>query len=46
MRLTPEQISRFEREGYLFLESVFSAEEAAMLRREADVVFASGREEV
>ncbi len=46
MHLAPEQISRFNRDGYLFLEGVFSAEEAAMLRREADIVFASGREEV
>jgi len=46
MQLTPEQVSRYHREGYLFLEGVFSAEEAALLRREADTVFASGREEV
>ena len=46
MQLTPEQVSRYDREGYLFLEGVFSKDEAALLRREADVVFASGREEV
>ena len=46
MQLTPEQVSRYERDGHLFLEGVFSAEEASMLRCEADVVFASGREEV
>ena len=46
MQLTAEQLSRFEREGYLFLENVFRPEEAALLRRAADRVLASGREEV
>ena len=46
MQLTPEQVSRYERDGHLFLEGIFSNEEAALLRSEADTVFASGREEV
>lgn len=46
MRLNPDQVERFRRDGYLFLESVFSAEETALLRHEADVVFADRREEV
>ena len=46
MKLTEQQIARFREEGYLFLPDVFSAEEAALLRREADAVYALDREEV
>ena len=46
MKLTDEQIRQFDEEGYLFLPDVFSAEEAALLRREADAVYALEREEV
>ena len=31
MKLMPEQIQRFEREGYLFFPSLFSREEIAVL---------------
>jgi ectoine hydroxylase len=40
MRLTGEQIERFEREGFLVLPGVFSSEEVAVLRQAMDEVFA------
>ena len=46
MKLTDAQVAQFETEGYLFLPDVFSVEEAALLRREADAVYALDREEV
>jgi ectoine hydroxylase len=46
MQLTPEQIQSFQRDGYLFLPGVFSANEATVLRRAANEVFALDREEV
>jgi ectoine hydroxylase len=46
MKLTPEQLEEFDREGYLFLPNTFSAEEAALLRREAARVYGLEREEV
>ena len=46
MRLLKKQIDRFEAEGYIFLPEVFSRHEAALLRREAEHVFALDREEV
>jgi ectoine hydroxylase len=46
MRLIRQQIERFEAEGYIFLPEVFTRHEAALLRREADRVFALDREEV
>jgi len=46
MRLDERQIAQFREEGYLFLPDVFSLEEAALLRREADAVYALDREEV
>ena len=46
MRLTPEQTQQFDRDGYVFLPGCFTSEEAALLRREADVVYSSDREEV
>ena len=46
MKLTDAQLGEFEREGYLFLPGVFSPEEAAYLRREADACYALDREEV
>jgi ectoine hydroxylase len=46
MKLTPEQIARFDDEGYIFLPECFSREEAALLKREADRVYALDREEV
>ena len=46
MNLTDEQLEQFEREGYLFLPSRFELTEAAMLRTEADRLFATDRQEV
>ena len=46
MRLLKKQIDRFDAEGFLFLPEVFSRHEAALLRREAEHVFALDREEV
>ena len=46
MKLTPEEIARFDEEGYLFWPSRFSAEEVAVLREAADEVYAMNREEV
>jgi ectoine hydroxylase len=46
MKLTQEQLSRFDEEGYLFLPECFSREEAALLKREAEAVYALDREEV
>lgn len=46
MRITDSQREQFDRDGYLFLPECFSREEAAVLRREADVVYATDREEV
>ena len=46
MKLTPEEIARFDEQGYLFFPSRFSAGEAAVLRHAADEVYAMDREEV
>jgi len=46
MKLTPEQLEEFDREGYLFLPKVFSPEETRLLRAEAERVYALDREEV
>ena len=46
MKLTPEQLEEFDREGYLFLPSVFTPEETALLREEATRVYTLDREEV
>ncbi|MCY4430419.1 MAG: proline hydroxylase, partial [Rhodospirillales bacterium] len=46
MKLSREELERFDNEGYLFRPSCFSAAEAAVLRRAADDVFAMDREEV
>ena len=46
MKLTPEEIARFDEQGYLFFPSRFSSDEAAVLRRAADEVYAMDREEV
>ena len=46
MKLTDEQLATFETEGYLFLPEVFSPAEAALLRAEADRVYALDRDEV
>ncbi len=46
MRLTKDQLQAFDREGYLFLQDVFSEAEATGLNREAQRVFAMERKEV
>jgi ectoine hydroxylase len=46
MKLTEAQIAEFEREGYLFLPNVFSAEEMALLTGEIPGMFAEDRSEV
>ena len=46
MKLTDEQLEQFSRDGYLFLPGTFTESEAAVLRTEADVLYATEREEV
>jgi len=46
MKLTDAQIAEFDREGYLFLPSTFSAEEIAVLKGELPGIFAQERDEV
>ena len=46
MKLTPQQLARFEEEGYLFIPSVFTPREVAVLKAAADEVYAMDREEV
>ncbi len=36
MVLSKQQLRQFDKEGYLFLPDLFSAEEIAILRREAE----------
>ncbi|MBX6370207.1 MAG: proline hydroxylase, partial [Rhodospirillales bacterium] len=46
MRLSQAQLEEFDREGYLFLPGVFTAEEVAILNRETPGIFAQDRQEV
>jgi len=46
MKLTDAQLAQFQRDGYLFLENVFSPDEIGVLRRHAADVYATDREEV
>ncbi|WP_299396333.1 phytanoyl-CoA dioxygenase family protein [Pelagibius sp.] len=46
MQLTDAQRADFDRDGYVFLPQVFSEQETAVLRSEAERVFALEREEV
>jgi ectoine hydroxylase len=46
MRLTPRQLSEFDEQGYLFLPDCFSDEEVAVLRMEAEAIYATDRKEV
>src|SRR3954471_6472422 len=46
MRLSPEQLRDFDEQGYLFLPDCFSDEEVAVLRREAEAIYRSDRQEV
>jgi len=46
VNLTDTQRRAYERDGYLFLPSLFPSAEAAVLRAEADRLYATEREEV
>jgi L-proline 4-hydroxylase len=46
MDLTAGQLAQFDRDGYVFLPEMFTAAEAAVLRAEADTIYAMDREEV
>lgn len=46
MQLTNDQLETFEKDGYLFFPSMFSSDEAHLLKREADAVYAMDRKEV
>ena len=46
MRLTRDEIARFDEDGYLFFPECFTAEEAAVLKAAANEVYAMEREEV
>jgi ectoine hydroxylase len=46
MVLSKQQLRQFEKEGYLFLPDLFSAEETAILRREAEAIFGVDRKEI
>ena len=46
MQLTQAQLSEFDEAGWLFLPDCFSAEEVAVLRTEAETIYASDREQV
>ena len=46
MELTQEQLEQFDREGYLFLPNLFSPEEAAFLKGEAETIYGMDRKEV
>jgi len=46
MKLNPAQIAEFEEQGYLFLPSVFSTEEMALVHDELPRIFAQDRSEV
>ena len=46
MQLTSEQLSTFDRDGYLFFPDSFNAEEAKVLKQAAEEVYRLEREEV
>ena len=46
MKLTTQQLAEFDEQGYLFLPGHFNDEESALLKREANKVYASDRKEV
>ncbi|MFZ5731520.1 MAG: phytanoyl-CoA dioxygenase family protein [Pseudomonadota bacterium] len=46
MKLTPAQLDQFHKEGWLFLPELFTQEEVAVLRREAEEIYKEQREEV
>jgi ectoine hydroxylase len=46
MDLTPAQLAEFDREGFIALPGLFRPDEVALLRREADAIYAQKRQEV
>lgn len=46
MRLTPQQIEAFERDGYLFFPSLFTPEEIGVLNAEVPRIYAEHRPEI
>jgi ectoine hydroxylase len=46
MKLTPEQLRGFDELGYLFMPECFTADEIAVLRREAEAIYKTDRQEV
>ena len=46
MKLTDQQVAHFHTEGYLFLPELFSPDEVAALRAEADGIYAEQRPEI
>jgi ectoine hydroxylase len=46
MELSAQQIEAFHREGYLFLPELFTPEEVAVLRDEAEAIYAADRPEI
>ena len=46
MHLTPAQLADFDREGFIALPALFTPNEVALLRREADRIYAETRQEV
>lgn len=46
MKLTDKALAEFEDNGYLFMPSLFTPEEAVLLKQEANHVYASDRKEV
>ncbi|SLN30930.1 phytanoyl-CoA dioxygenase family protein [Oceanibacterium hippocampi] len=46
MRLNETELKRFDEDGYLFFPGKFTPAEAAMLKREAETVYATDRKEV
>ena len=46
MQLTAKQLNEFDKSGYIFLPELFSADEASLLKNEANTVYAADRKEV
>jgi ectoine hydroxylase len=46
MKLSTQQLEHFRTEGYLFLPELFTAEEVAVLRAEADTIYHQHRPEI
>ena len=46
MRLSDQQVKDFHEQGFLFLPNLFTAEEVAVLREEAERIYATDRKEI